>query len=79
MSGTIYSDFRWHGPAADARAAYEELTANPVVAGVLPFDGPRILDGTGYLNARALGALERPAALSETGPQLSAALIGVWA
>lgn len=63
-------DHRWHGsPEAVAAAAMGQ----PNII------GPRTLDGIAYVCVRADTALPLPAGLSETGQELSALVLGVWA
>jgi len=77
-----YYDSHWHGAPADVTAALTALgwTADgsgaPQYAGLLP---TRTLDGITYVAVRATTALTLPAGLTETGPDLSAAVLGVWA
>lgn len=40
--------------------------------------GPRILDGIAYVNVRTEQSFTIPAGVSVTGPELSAAVIGIW-
>jgi hypothetical protein len=63
----------WHGPDAAPAAAID-----PRAGGFLPPPGeaPRRLDGTAYAAVAATAPLPLPPGLAETGPELSAALIG---
>lgn len=80
---------RWHGPPATLEAALRELgwhgpgetpgmPADPRLGGMLPAPGqaPRELDGIAYAAIAARGPLPLPPGLAETGPDLSAALLG---
>jgi hypothetical protein len=80
---------RWHGaPEALAEAlrtlgwhAPDELPRalpDPRVGGYLPAPGEaiRVLDGVAYAALAVSEPLPRPDGLAETGPDLSAALIG---
>jgi hypothetical protein len=41
--------------------------------------GPRIVDGVAYANIRTDDVLKLPVGVSVTGPELSTAMLGVWA
>jgi hypothetical protein len=63
-------DHRWHGSPEAVAAA---LPGQPNII------GPRTLDGIAYICVRADEPLAIPAGLSETGLELSALVLGVWA
>jgi hypothetical protein len=81
---------RWHGAPPTLAAALEALgwhgpggvpgPADPRIGGFLPPPGepPRELDGVAYAAIVASEPLPLPAGLAETGPDLSAALIGTF-
>lgn len=65
-----FIDHLWYGAPAAMTAALE---GQPNVI------GPRELDGVAYATVRTLAPLPTPPGLSAIGPNLSAALVGVWA
>jgi hypothetical protein len=80
---------RWHGAPADVAAALREhgwhgpgetpcATPDARIGGMLPAPGepPRELDGVAYAVLVATEPLSLPTGLGETGPELSAALLG---
>jgi hypothetical protein len=85
---TEWSLCRWHGPPTALEAALRQLgwhgpgepadALDPRVGGFIPPAGeaPRDLDGLAYATVVAKEPLPVPAGLDETGPQLSAALLG---
>lgn len=86
---TEWSLRRWHGPPATLEAALRQLGwhgpeetpasgLDPRIGGFIPPAGeaPRILDGMAYATVVANAPLPTPEGLGETGPQLSAALLG---
>jgi hypothetical protein len=86
---TEWSLCRWHGPPATLEAALRQLgwhgpqetaasALDPRVGGFIPPAGeaPRKLDGLAYATVVAKEPLAVPEGLDETGPQLSAALLG---
>ncbi len=86
---TDWTIHRWHGAPAALKAALaglgwrapeapEASPLDPRVGGFLPPSGeePRVLDDVAYAAVAAHAALPLPQGLEETGPELSAALIG---
>jgi hypothetical protein len=85
---TEWSLCRWHGPPVTLEAALRQLgwhgpgetadALDPRVGGFIPpaGDAPRNLDGLAYATVVARQPLAVPEGLEETGPQLSAALLG---
>jgi hypothetical protein len=69
MTETGFFDHRWHGPPAAVAAA---------TLGRADLPRPRILDGVAYVALRNTAPLPLPPLLAQTGPQLSAALLGDW-
>jgi len=80
---------RWHGAPETLAAALRELGWNgpgetpaipldPRIGGFLPPAGeaPRECDGVVYAAIVANAPLPRPPGIAETGPELSAALLG---
>lgn len=80
---------RWHGPPATLAAALRPLgwhgpsetpegPPDPRIGGFLPPPGeaPRQLDGIAYAAIAAREPLPPPPGLAETGPELSAAILG---
>lgn len=67
-----FHDYRWHGDPAVLDAAMADIIAESVI-------GPVVLDGIAYVAVRALAPIERPTGLSDTGRQLSLAVLGTWA
>jgi hypothetical protein len=63
-------DHRWHGKPEAVAAA---TAGHPNVI------GPRTLDGVTYVCVRSESPLDSPPDLSETGPELSMTVLGVWA
>jgi hypothetical protein len=63
-------DHHWHGSPEAVAAA---------VLGRPNIIGPRTLDGIAYVCVRADTAVPMPAGLSETGLELSALVLGIWA
>jgi uncharacterized protein YbjT (DUF2867 family) len=68
-----YVDMRWHGPAEAMEAA---LAALPVPEGQV---GPILLDEVAYVLRREHVLRPVPEELTETGPQLSRLILGVFA
>lgn len=80
---------RWHGPPAAVTAALRALgwygpgeegggPPDPRIGGLIPAPGEmlREIDGVAYAAVVASEPLALPSGLSETGPELSAMLIG---
>lgn len=72
------TDYLWKGPEVTIAAAIYEADGKTLKTGYAVI-GPRTLDGISYINLRTDAVLTPPAGISETGDQLSAALIGTWA
>lgn len=72
------TDYLWSGPEATVASAIYEADGKTLKSGYSVI-GPRTLDGVSYVNLRTDATLTLPAGLSETGEQLSIALIGTWA
>lgn len=72
------TDYLWNGPEATVASAIYEADGKTLKSGYSVI-GPRTLDGISYVNLRTDATLTLPAGLSETGEQLSIALIGTWA
>lgn len=64
------TDYLIHGTPADIDA---------LVMGQANVIGPRIVDGVAYANIRTDDIIEIPAGVAVTGPELSTAVLGVWA
>lgn len=72
------TDYLWNGPEATVASAIYEADGKTLKSGYSVI-GPRTLDGISYVNLRTDATLTLPTGLSETGEQLSIALIGTWA
>lgn len=72
------TDYLWSGPEAVVASVIYEADGKTLKSGYSVI-GPRTLDGISYVNLRTDATLTLPAGLSETGEQLSTALIGTWA
>lgn len=76
------TDYTLHGAPSDIDAliytGQTDENGVDILRTGLQVIGPRELDGVSYVNVRTGSTLAVPEDVSETGPQLSAALVGVW-
>jgi len=63
-------DYQWDG-TEDAVSAFLVDYVGEVL-------GPRVLDGRSYIAVRSVAEMVKPSNLRTTGPELSAAIVGVW-
>lgn len=71
------TDYKWKGtPEAISNVIYQN--DGKTLKNGLQVIGPRTLDGISYVNIRTNQTLTAPEGVTDTGPELSDVIVGVW-